>query len=323
MRLINAIQQNSWLVEDSVEKNILSIETIYIRRGDIGVKKTPTISESFLRLQTRRREQDEDNDQTQGKEHKYTIQKKLKTQMDSPESTPSAPLSPSTTMTSTHSDTTAAMHDGHEQAQAGTTENTLDDIFGSSPPAGSNGPTDTPDTPAEPSDLPSLRRQHVTAGYRDGITTSKGQHVQDGFDAGFPVGGQLGIRAGTVLGILEGVLRGYESKATSAVVKKQGPSGSRGGKGSGKTESEEDVALRRDQRERVLRVYQRALKELEVQTVFGVLEETGDSEKAEEMLARKGDVVVAGWEDRVKVAHWEENMEALELKEKTEQSGQS
>ena len=91
-----------------MKKNILSIETIYIRRGDIGVKKTPTISESFLRLQTRRREQDEDNDQTQGKEHKYTIQKKLKTQMDSPESTPSAPLSPSTTMTSTHSDTTAA-----------------------------------------------------------------------------------------------------------------------------------------------------------------------------------------------------------------------
>lgn len=233
--------------------------------------------------------------------------------MDSPESTPSAPLSPSTTVTSTHSDTTAAMHNDNDQAA--TTENTLDDIFGSSPPPASNEPTNSSEPPTEPSDLPSLRRQHVTAGYRDGITTSKGQYVQDGFDAGFPVGGQLGIRAGTVLGILEGVLRGYESRATSAVVKKQGPSGARGG--NGKTESEEEVALRRDQRERVLKVYQRALKELEVQAVFGVLEETGDREKAEEMLKRKGDGVVAKWEERARVAHWEENMEALEMKERS------
>lgn len=212
------------------------------------------------------------------------------------------------------------MHDNHDHDQGATADSTLDDIFGSSPPAGSNGPDNPPDTPAEPSDLPSLRRQHVTAGYRDGITTSKGQYVQDGFDAGFPVGGQLGIRAGTVLGILEGVLRGYESRTTSAVVKKQGPSGARGG---GRTESEEEVALRREQRERALKVYQRALKDLEVQSVFGVMEETGEREKAEEMLARKGNGVIAKWEDRVKVAHWEENMDALEMKEKAEQSGQT
>ena len=137
--------------------------------------------------------------------------------MDSPSSTPSAPLSPSTTMTSTHSDTTAAMHDNPHQSQSPTTttvDNSLDDIFGSSPPpsSGINPPLPT-ETPAEPSDLPSLRRQHVTAGYRDGISVSKGEHVQNGFDAGFPVGGQLGMRAGTVLGILEGVLRGYECRA--------------------------------------------------------------------------------------------------------------
>ena len=129
--------------------------------------------------------------------------------MGSSDSTPSAPLSPSTTITSTHSDTTAAMHNDDQQPATTTTDNSLDDIFGSSPPA-SNGALDQnhpADVSAEPSDLPSLRRQHVTAGYRDGISTSKGQYVQDGFDAGFPVGAQLGMRAGTVLGVLEGVLR--------------------------------------------------------------------------------------------------------------------
>lgn len=247
--------------------------------------------------------------------------------MDSPSSTPSAPLSPSTTMTSTHSDTTAAMHNNPHQSQSPTTstvDNSLDDIFGSSPPpsSGINPPLPT-ETPAEPSDLPSLRRQHVTAGYRDGISVSKGEHVQNGFDAGFPVGGQLGMRAGTVLGILEGVLRGYESRA---VVKKQLPAaaaargnstGAGANAGAGR-ESEEQRELQRNQRERVLKIYQRALKELEVQSVFGVMEDNGDEEKPEAQLARKGDKVISKLEDRVRVAHWEENMEALEEKEKEE-----
>lgn len=245
--------------------------------------------------------------------------------MDSPSSTPSAPLSPSTTMTSTHSDTTAAMHDNPHQSQSPTTttvDNSLDDIFGSSPPPSSeiNPPLPT-ETPAEPSDLPSLRRQHVTAGYRDGISASKGEHVQNGFDAGFPVGGQLGMRAGTVLGILEGVLRGYENRA---VVKKQLPAAaaargnSTGAGANAGRESEEQRELRRNQRERVLKIYQRALKELEVQSVFGVMEDNGDEEKPEAQLARKGDNVISKLEDRVRVAHWEENMEALEEKEKEE-----
>lgn len=238
--------------------------------------------------------------------------------MESTDSTPSAPLSPSTTMTSTHSDTSTAMLNHDQNPATTTTDNSLDDVFGSSPPA-SNETLDENHpicAPAEPSDLPSLRRQHVTAGYREGITTSKGQYVQDGFDAGFPVGAQLGVRAGTVLGVLEGVLRGYESRAASAVVKKQAPSSAGAGAAGSSKESEEQVALRREQRERVLKIYQRALKEFEVQSVFGVLEDTGDREKPEEMLARKGNGVISALEDRMHVAHWEENMDALEMKEK-------
>ena len=228
-------------------------------------------------------------------------------------------------MTSTHSDTTAAMHEHPHQSQSPTTttvDNSLDDIFGSSPPPSSEIKPPLPaETPAEPSDLPSLRRQHVTAGYRDGISASKGEHVQNGFDAGFPVGGQLGMRAGTVLGILEGVLRGYESRA---VVKKQLPAAARGqssdaGAGAAR-ESEEQMGLRRNQRERVFKIHQRALKELEVQSVFGVMEDNGDEEKPEAQLARKGDKVISKLEDRLRVAHWEENMEALEMKEKEEKA---
>ncbi|EYE96093.1 Yae1 family protein [Aspergillus ruber CBS 135680] len=227
-------------------------------------------------------------------------------------------------MTSAHSDPATA--------QPPPAADILDDIFGSSPPPSSSIERDNdpdaeataPAAAAEPSDLPSLRRQHVTTGYRDGISLSKGEHVQDGFDAGFPVGAQLGMRAGTVLGILEGVLRGYESKVGGGAVKKL-PSTTRGGRstdraqgqvqGQGKVELEVEI-LRREQREKLLKIYQRTLKELEVQAVFNGLEDTGDKdqEKAEIQLGRKGDRVVSSWEGKVKVAEWERNMEALEMK---------
>ncbi|EFR02838.1 hypothetical protein MGYG_05838 [Nannizzia gypsea CBS 118893] len=95
----------------------------------------------------------------------------------------------------------------------------LDDVFGSSPPqaaAASSGVAGVAEEDgelsrgrslAEPSDLPSLRRQHVTAGYRDGVAAAKGEHVQRGFDKGYPVGAELGIRAGVVLGVLEGLVK--------------------------------------------------------------------------------------------------------------------
>jgi broad specificity polyphosphatase/5'/3'-nucleotidase SurE len=206
--------------------------------------------------------------------------------------------------------------------------NSLDDIFGSSPPHEHEKPFQQPSSQApEPSDLPSLRRQHVTAGYRDGVSAAKGEHVQHGFDAGFPVGAQLGMRAGTVIGIIEGLLRGFESRAASRAVKKplqrkEGPSSSTG-EGA---EAEADEAARQAKREQLLRLYQKAVKELEVRSVFAGLENTFASEegstrnsegqeKPEVVLRRKGDAVISQWEERARVARWEENMAALEPKE--------
>lgn len=119
-------------------------------------------------------------------------------------------------------------------------DNSLDDIFGSSPPEGIQAHHSGQHTQSQsqdhlstdPSDLPALRRQHVTAGYRDGVSNSKGEHVQEGFDAGFPVGAQLGMRAGTILGILEGLARGLEERSGGSVVKKP----ARGSSAAGSTE---------------------------------------------------------------------------------------
>lgn len=56
------------------------------------------------------------------------------------------------------------------------------------------------------SDIPTLRRQHMTDGYREGLSIGKAQVMQDGFDVGYPVGVEVGMRVGVVLGVLEGIL---------------------------------------------------------------------------------------------------------------------
>ena len=232
-------------------------------------------------------------------------------------------------MTSAHTDA-AESHPAYD--------NSLDDIFGSSPPPEARGlrehhepmteTTVTASASVEPSDLPSLRRQHVTAGYRDGVSASKGEHVQHGFDAGYPVGAQLGMRAGTILGILEGIVRGLEDRG---VVKKPVArvAGGSSSPRQDETRSAECLEARRRVREQILRLYQDAVKGLDVQTVFSGLEAgaaqaqigPGGSEskkageRAETQLGRKGDVVITKWEDRVAVPRWEENMDALEMKE--------
>lgn len=234
----------------------------------------------------------------------------------------SAPPSPATTMSQ---DYPAVDNDN---------DNSLDDIFGSSPPHESTLTAPLPSTinpltqSTEPSDLPSLRRQHVTAGYRDGTSASKGAHVQEGFDGGFPVGAQLGMRAGTVLGIMEGLLRGFEERSGPGVVRKPvvragHSAASTGADGGDNTEVAE---LRKQKREQLRTLYEAAVKELDVQAVFagadgGAAEvapraEDGEEERAEKQLGRKGDVVISKWEGRVDVPRWEENMEALEMKEK-------
>lgn len=75
--------------------------------------------------------------------------------------------------------------------------NSLSDIFSDSPP--------TSPTTADPSDIPRLRGTHSTAGYRDGISTSKEQKLQPGFDEGYPLGAVFGMRVGYLLGALEGL----------------------------------------------------------------------------------------------------------------------
>ncbi|KAL2112226.1 hypothetical protein VUR80DRAFT_8286 [Thermomyces stellatus] len=77
---------------------------------------------------------------------------------------------------------------------------TLDDVFGDPPP----DPLVTTEPPL-PSDMPRLEREHVTAGYRDGVNAAKGASVQDGFDEGFSLGGEVGKRVGEILGLLEGI----------------------------------------------------------------------------------------------------------------------
>lgn len=58
------------------------------------------------------------------------------------------------------------------------------------------------------SDLPTLKRQHMTDGYREGLSISKARVMQSGFDAGYPVGVKIALRVGVVLGVLEGYLAG-------------------------------------------------------------------------------------------------------------------
>ncbi|KAJ5210849.1 hypothetical protein N7491_010660 [Penicillium cf. griseofulvum] len=233
----------------------------------------------------------------------------------------STPPSPATTMST------------HTQPDNPAVDNSLDDIFGSSPPHETIA-TINPTT-SEPSDLPSLRRQHVTAGYRDGTSASKGAHVQEGFDGGFPVGAQLGMRAGTVLGIMEGLLRGFEERSGPGVVKKAVRTGHSATGSATKTDdggNTEIAELRRQKREQIRVLYEAALKELDVQAVFAGADAgasevepraEGEEEKAETQLGRKGDVVVSKWEGRVDVPKWEENMEALEMKENEKEQAQA
>lgn len=56
------------------------------------------------------------------------------------------------------------------------------------------------------SDLPALRRQHMTDGYREGLSVGKAKVMQQGFDQGYPAGVTIALRAGNVLGVLEGMI---------------------------------------------------------------------------------------------------------------------
>ena len=66
------------------------------------------------------------------------------------------------------------------------------------------------------SDLPAVQRQHMTAGYREGLSSAKAKSMQGGFDQGYPIGFELGSRVGYVLGVLEGFLKALPEGETGS-----------------------------------------------------------------------------------------------------------
>ncbi|CRG82802.1 hypothetical protein PISL3812_00148 [Talaromyces islandicus] len=232
--------------------------------------------------------------------------------------------SPTTTMTSAHSG-----QDDNNNDHA----NSLDDIFGSSPDTdGHFSPRNSindnsareesqpqSQSQSEPSDLPALRRQHVTAGYRDGIAASKAEHVQEGFDGGYPVGTQFGLRVGTILGILEGVIKGLQGRDAAGPVKKRaGPKKEI----AEDKETEEEKLVRTERIDRIKKLYTTATKELDVEALFGGLtadEEGAQGQKPETRMKANAEPALAKWEKLVGVTTWEENMEAVESMEDADQ----
>ncbi|KAH3675833.1 hypothetical protein WICMUC_002479 [Wickerhamomyces mucosus] len=54
----------------------------------------------------------------------------------------------------------------------------------------------------ENNDISSLRRIHAKQGYLAGLSSKKEETLQEGFDAGYPEGGELGIAIGEIVGSL-------------------------------------------------------------------------------------------------------------------------
>ena len=75
-----------------------------------------------------------------------------------------------------------------------------------SPPDEHSG--DTGEADEQISDIPRLRSIHVTSGYREGISSSKNEKIQQGFDEGYALGAEIGYQVGWILGVLEGAKAG-------------------------------------------------------------------------------------------------------------------
>lgn len=155
-------------------------------------------------------------------------------------------------------------------------EDPLDDVFGSAPSSPAPGINQNedgfefPSPPAaetrrdiqDPSDIPRLRSVHVTNGYREGLSASKEQHVQAGFDEGYSLGAELGLKVGWVLGVLEGCVMALPPRLSREGMARGGDVGVRdSGEGVGGT-----VGLGR---ESVRAELARAEKELSMRHLFG------------------------------------------------------
>jgi hypothetical protein len=96
-------------------------------------------------------------------------------------------------------------------------ENNLDDIWGSASSSSTSEtfPSDISHIRNEPSDIPRLRSEHSTSGYRDGLSAAKNTTIQEGFDEGYSLGAVMGLEIGILLGSLEGIYQAVRNIGAS------------------------------------------------------------------------------------------------------------
>ncbi|KIX06173.1 uncharacterized protein Z518_04147 [Rhinocladiella mackenziei CBS 650.93] len=148
------------------------------------------------------------------------------------------------------------------------------------------------------SDIPTLRRQHMTAGYREGLSVGKAQVIQRGFDEGYPFGMEIGLRVGTVLGVLEGAVSAISKHSSSSMAASASAVAGYG------EENENDRASRV---EFVTKLYERAKRELKISELMkdmddekiAALSEITHGEGERKLLPQEIEVVVAQWEQVV------------------------
>ncbi|KAK6331003.1 hypothetical protein TWF718_003196 [Orbilia javanica] len=122
-------------------------------------------------------------------------------------------------------------------------------------------------TTQHPPSTTRLESKHTTEGYRDGITASKQQFIQEGFDEGYILGAALGLKVGELLGVLEGIVGTIYGLLASldknADLKTAASAGS-----SGNSIQQEREALK-EQLTRQKKVRETARQELALERVFG------------------------------------------------------
>ena len=96
-------------------------------------------------------------------------------------------------------------------------DSTTDDIWGDDDDSTTTTPqiTSHPHQQSHISDIPRLKKEHTTAGYRDGVTQSKAASVQSGFDEGFGLGATIGGHTGRLLGVLTGLSSAVSSSSST------------------------------------------------------------------------------------------------------------
>ena len=113
--------------------------------------------------------------------------------------------------------TMAETHEADASSSGGSAETTIttpeiestspnDDIWASDDEHDIAAATETRFNETLLSDLPTVKRQHMTDGYREGLSIGKAKIMQNGFDAGYPIGMAIALRAGRILGCVEGIM---------------------------------------------------------------------------------------------------------------------